>query len=179
MSCQDGTQWTIPEARYKVKTATAHAHLIPLTAKFDGVVGQLIFLGLSRGNVSMRPSRLPEDPAGLSLAQPVPVPPSLGGTRSTSRCSPFTISSMKVLDRAEVQTVLRAMPAMSQVGCGGQKPVGFTLTYVISPHSDCALRWVKISASSCSLQRNLLDLSAEVMANPGWAEFILVLQRAS
>ena len=53
---------------------------------------------------------------------------------------------MKGVDRAEVQTVLRAMPAMSQVGCGGQKPVGFTLTYVISPHSDCALRWVKISA---------------------------------
>jgi len=45
-----------------------------LRSKFDDVVGQLIFLGLSRGNVSLRPSRLPEDPAGLSFAQPVPVP---------------------------------------------------------------------------------------------------------
>jgi len=45
-----------------------------LRGKFDDVVGQLIFLGLSRGNVSLRPSRLPDDPAGLSLAQPVPMP---------------------------------------------------------------------------------------------------------
>ena len=45
-----------------------------LRSEFDDVVGQLIFLGLLRGDVSLRPSRLPDDPAGLSLAQPVPVP---------------------------------------------------------------------------------------------------------
>ena len=42
-----------------------------LRGKFDDVVGQLIFLGLLRGNVSLRSSLLPDDPAGLSLAQPV------------------------------------------------------------------------------------------------------------
>ena len=36
-------------------------------------MGQLIFVGLLRGKVSLRSPRLPDDPAGLALAQPIPL----------------------------------------------------------------------------------------------------------
>ena len=45
-----------------------------LGGEIDNVLGQLIFIGLARGNVSLRSPWLPDDPAGLSLAQTIPVP---------------------------------------------------------------------------------------------------------
>ena len=44
-----------------------------LGREIDNVLGQLIFIGLARGNVSLRSPWLPDDPAGLSLAQTVPL----------------------------------------------------------------------------------------------------------
>lgn len=60
-----------------------------LRSEFDDVVGQLIFLGLLRGDVSLRPSRLPDDPAGLSLAQPVLVPSCLDRLPASLRAYNF------------------------------------------------------------------------------------------
>jgi len=44
-----------------------------LGRQIDDALGQLIFIGLARGNVSLRSPWLPDDPAGLSLAQTVPL----------------------------------------------------------------------------------------------------------
>jgi len=45
-----------------------------LGGKLDDVLGQIILIGLERGNVSLCSPRLPDDPAGLPFAQPVLLP---------------------------------------------------------------------------------------------------------
>ena len=45
-----------------------------LRGKLDDVAGEFVLAGLERGNISLGSPRLPDDPAGLSLAQPVLLP---------------------------------------------------------------------------------------------------------
>ena len=55
---------------------------------------QLIFIGLERGNVSLCSPWLPDDPAGLSLAQPVPLPSRRRPPAGAARGLQFSLSNI-------------------------------------------------------------------------------------
>jgi hypothetical protein len=69
------TFWVCPLNRVPYSARKCRHRTVAIAAilrgKVDNVPGQLIFIGFCRGNISLCPPGLPNDPAGGAFAEPV------------------------------------------------------------------------------------------------------------